>query len=139
MDKLTVRRYSDLTQAVRDHEAQVDRLAESARARIITAAPGQTMTYEAKYQEALRYPEHPPFPWLENEAEELGLTLDQVAQSVLEARSQWEAIGVRIERLRLGAKAAIRNAQTAAEMHRIVQEFKQVLGLGALTEEHASP
>lgn len=106
------------------YETLVDAAAEAARARIITAAPGQSMTYEAKYQEAARYPNGTSFPWLEAEAQELGMSVAAVAQSVLQAREKWQQIGIEIERKRLGAKASIRNASSTSDRERILRNLR---------------
>lgn len=125
MAKLSVRRFADLGTAQAHYLAQVDAAAEAARGRIITAAPGQAMTYEAKHREAERYPDDPPHPWLEAEAAGLGTTPAEVAESVLLARQQWEALGVAIEVARLNAKTEIRAAATAAEMHAVLRAFHE--------------
>lgn len=83
------------------------------------------MTYEAKHREASRYPSDPPFPFLEAEAESLGMTTAEVARSVLDARAEWERIGSQIEARRLKAKQDIRAATAPAEMYAIVKEFKE--------------
>lgn len=101
--------------------SETDRLAEIARSSFVTAGSGQAMTYEAKYQEALQYPEGTSFPWLEGEAEALDMTLQEVAESILEARAKWEVEGAWIEAFRLRAKKQVREAQTASEMHAIVK------------------
>jgi hypothetical protein len=93
----------------------VDRAAESARAQIITAAPGQAMTYEAKYQEALVG----SGVLLSAEAEILGVSVHEVAASILQARQRWQVVNAQIEAKRLKAKKEIREAKTAAEMHRV--------------------
>lgn len=128
MAKLQVKSFRDLTEARSRFLTQVDEQAEALRRQHITASPGQTMTYEAKYQEALAYPNGEQFPFLEREAEGLGTTVDAVVESVLVARHRWEYIGSRIEADRLRAKARIRQATTAAEMHRIAKEAFDALG-----------
>ena len=103
----------------RHYFRDIDSRAESARARIITAAPGQSMTYEAKYKEALAG----GGPFITAEAEALGITEQEVIDSVLAARAQWESAGKAIEAIRLKAKKEVREAGTPAEMHAVVQQL----------------
>ncbi len=128
MAKLNVKTFSDLEQAKTRYENEIDAEAEAIRRRYITAAPGQTMSYEAKHREAQRYPNGSKFPFLEAEAEALGLSLEAVAESILTARTQWETIGSGIEAARLKAKQQVRGAGTAAEMHAIAGQAFQGLG-----------
>lgn len=106
---------------------KIDRNAEEVRAKFITSTPGQSMTYEAKHQEACRWPNDSPFPWLESEAEALGTTPQAVADSILAARAKWETAGIAIERARLKAKAEVRSADTAAEMHAALERMRITL------------
>lgn len=107
-------------EAIAHYLSRVDAKAEKARAASITSSPGQTLTYEAKRAEANRYPNDGPFPWLEGEAEELGMTVQEVADSVKQAQAAWEQRGIEIERKRLKAKKLIREAQTTSEMQSVV-------------------
>ena len=98
----------------------VDQAAENARMRHLTPGSGQSMTYEVKYQEALAG----GGPMISAEADALGMTVQEVVDSVLAARQEWQVLGAQIEAARLKAKKAIREAQTAAEMHRITSELQ---------------
>lgn len=102
--------------------ARLEDEAEAVRRKLVTAAPGQAMAYEAKHQEATRFPGKGPFPFLEKEAESLGVSVEEVAESVRAARLRWEEAGSDIEARRMKAKKAIRSAATAPEMHLIVKE-----------------
>lgn len=119
MAKLSVKSFSNLDEAKARYQTEIDGKAEEIRRRYITASPGQSMTYEAKYQEAKRYPEGGSFPFLEREAEALGMSVEAVAESVKVARHRWEYMGSLIEARRLQGKQQVRAATTAAEMHRI--------------------
>lgn len=121
--------FGDLAAAVTHYLSRADAKAEQARERYITASPGQTMTYEAKFQEAKRYPNEGPWPFLSAEAVALGMTEQQVADSVLAARTEWEQVGTWIEAERLKAKDHIRNATSADTMHTIVKDLAVELGV----------
>lgn len=108
---------SDDVETVRQNLiVEVDILAEDARREIITSSPGQSMTYDAKYQEAKRYPNEGPFPFISGEAEALGVTEQSVVDSVLLARTYWENFGAHIEASRLKIKAQLRAANTVSEL-----------------------
>lgn len=115
--------HNTLDDAVRHYLDIVDQAAENARMQHLTPGSGQSMTYEVKYQEALAG----GGPMISAEAEALGMTVQEVIDSVLVARQQWQVLGAQIEAARLKAKKAIREAQTAAEMHRIASELQDQL------------
>lgn len=95
--------------------AQIDALAESARLRYMTGGAGQALTYQKKAAEAKSYlstsnPNATDYPML---SAEVGLTSDTllgVAQIVAAKDAAWGLVGGDIERIRLGAKTAIRAA-----------------------------
>lgn len=115
--------HNTLDDAVRHYLDIVDQAAENARMQHLTPGSGQSMTYEVKHQEALAG----GGPMISAEAEALGMTVQEVIDSVLAARQQWQVLGAQIEAARLKAKKAIREAQTAAEMHRIASELQHQL------------
>lgn len=115
--------HKTLDEAVRHYLDIVDQQAESARMQHLTPGSGQSMTYEVKHQEALAG----GGPMISAEAEALGMTVQEVIDSVLVACQQWQVLGAQIEAARLKAKKAIREAQTAAEMHRIASELQDQL------------
>lgn len=119
MAKLSVSRFSNNEERQEYYLNEVDQLAEQVRARHITSGSGQAMTYEIKHQEALAG----GGPTLEAEAEALGVTLEEVIDSVLEARQKWVVSGRKIEAARLKAKQTIRNSSTASEMHNVVKSL----------------
>lgn len=127
MAKMHVQQFKDIENALEHYLALADRTAEERRERFITTFSGQSMTYEAKYQEAKRYPQGNRWPFLEAEATATGSTVSEVAASVLEARTKWEEIGAEIEGSRLKAKKAIRSATTSAAMYSAVQDLKAEL------------
>ncbi|MGP9656491.1 hypothetical protein ACT3S5_00365 [Halomonas sp. AOP31-B1-25] len=112
--------HNTLDDAVRHYLDIVDDAAENARLKHLTPGSGQAMTYELKYQEALAG----GGPMISAEAEALGMTVQEVIDSVLVARQQWQVLGAQVEAARLKAKKAIREAQTAADMHRIASELQ---------------
>lgn len=120
MATLKASTFTDRDSAERHFLVLVDQEAEMARLRHLTPGSGQSMTYEVKYQEALAG----GGPMLAAEAEALGMTVQDVIDSVLMARQQWQVLGAQIEAARLKAKKAIREAETPAEMHRIASELQ---------------
>lgn len=112
--------HNTLDDAARHYLDIVDQAAERARMQHLTPGSGQAMTYELKYQEALAG----GGPLIQAEADALEVTLQEVIDSVLSARQQWQTLGAQIEAARLKAKKEIREAQTAAEMHRIASELQ---------------
>lgn len=112
--------HNTLDDAVRHYLDIVDQAAENARLKHLTPGSGQAMTYELKYQEALAG----GGPMISAEVEALGMTVQEAIDSVLVARQQWQVLGAQVEAARLKAKKAIREAQTAAEMHRIASELQ---------------
>lgn len=113
----------NLDEARRHCLSSVDSAAESARMQHLTPGSGQSMTYEAKHQEALAG----GGPMISAEADALDMTVQEVVDSVLVARQEWQVLGAQIEAARLKAKKQIRVAATAAEMHRIASELQHQL------------
>lgn len=125
MAKLSVNRFSNNKERQQYYFNEVDQLAEQVRARHTTPGSGQAMTYEVKHQEALAG----GGPMLQAEADALGVTLQEVVDSVLAARQAWLVAGGQIEAARLKAKKNIRTATTASEMHQITETLRQELSL----------
>lgn len=101
--------------------ADIDKKAEELRTKLITASPGQAMTYEEKYLEALD-DSGSPKPFLEKEAEALGVSVEEVAESVRNARARWRIKGPEIEARRMKAKALIKATEAPADMHAITRD-----------------
>ncbi|PHS59686.1 MAG: hypothetical protein COB03_02260 [Alteromonas sp.] len=120
MATLKASTFNDRDSAERHFLGLVDQGAENARMRHLTPGPGQSMTYELKHQEALAG----GGPMIAAEAEALGVTNQEVVDSVLLARQKWQALSAKIESARLKAKKQIREAETAVEMHRIASELQ---------------
>lgn len=116
MSKLTVSSFDDVKSLKETYLTRIDDVAEQARERLITKGAGQSMTYEAKYLEALKG----EGPFLRAEAKALNTSVSQVIDSILQARERWEVQGAVIEANRLKAKHAMKRATTASEMHVIV-------------------
>jgi hypothetical protein len=99
--------------------AVVDGAAEAERQKYITPGAGQALVYEAKRTETQRFralgdPANPGagnFPWAAGRAATLGTTIRDVLVEWGEQADGWVAIGIAIESVREGTKAAI----TAAE------------------------
>lgn len=127
MAKLTIDRFGSTDEA-RDHYLErADETAEKARRRYITPGSGQSMSYEAKLDEARRHPDGDSFPWLEAEAEARDISVEDMADLVLKRRDEWEKAGANIEAAKARAKAAIRDADAPADMHRAIRRLKDDL------------
>lgn len=122
--KVSTKRFPDLAAGQAYYLERADQAAEVARLKLITSGNGQAMTYEAKHREALAG----GGPFLKAEAQALGITEQQVAESVLAARAEWERVGIWIEAERLKAKQAIRAATSAGDMHTIVRTYAALMG-----------
>lgn len=97
--------------------AKVDAEAGQVRLRYITDAPGQQMVYQEKRREAEEYLSlgaSAITPHLVAEAQLLGITVDAMAQQVLQASIAWASVSPTIETTRLAAKAAINASTTVA-------------------------
>lgn len=111
---------------------QIDQAAGSARARYITIAPGQDVTYQAKYADALAfaragYPESQidQYPWVRAEAEATGATSRDAADSIKAVGDPWNAvIGPRIESLRIGGKWTLDSLMSIADVVSHVHSVK---------------
>ncbi len=103
----------------------IDDAAETERLRHITPGYGQSMTYQQKAAEALKFksdpsPQDDSYPML---AAEIGITGDDlasVATVVLEAHNQWRVVGAAIETVRLTAKRGIDSAASADEARSVL-------------------
>jgi len=117
---LNVSTFADHKDAQSHYLRVIDQAAEQARLQSMTPGSGQAMTYEAKYQEALVG----SGVLLSAEAEVLGVSVQEVAASILQARQRWQVVNAQIEAKRLKAKKEVREAKTAAEMHVIEKTFR---------------
>lgn len=127
MVKYTVKQFPDLEETKRFYLSQADEYAEREREQFITPGNGQAMSYEEKHRQALAG----GGSMITAEAEALEITEQEVIDSVLAARAQWEQIGAAIEAARLKAKKSIRHANTPADAHNAVIALKvELSGLG---------
>lgn len=100
--------------------AAIDAAAGKARARYITAAPGQEATYQAKSVEAESYiaagrpADATPYPILYAEAAVRGISVSDMADMVIALRDQWTAMAAQIEAQRIKGKLAV-DAATASD------------------------
>jgi hypothetical protein len=97
---------------------RIDASAEALRTRYITTGSGQAMTYTEKADEAKAYSldNTTPTPFLTAEADALGITVETLAAEVLARHAEWKIIGARIEGARMGAKAALSQAENLADI-----------------------
>jgi hypothetical protein len=108
-------------------EAHIDREAEVARLRFLTAGAGQALEYQATEAEARKFLvtediDLDDFPFLRAEAQAIGdvtgnvPALVYVALEVLHQADLWRAAGSEIKRLRRSAKLAVNAATSAAQV-----------------------
>jgi hypothetical protein len=94
----------------------IDEAAGRARARYITAVPGQEATYQAKAAEADAYvaagrpADTSAYPILTAEAQARGISVSALADLVRATRDQWIQLAAAIEALRIGGKLAVEAA-----------------------------
>jgi hypothetical protein len=93
---------------------EIDRAAGQFRLRFITDEPGQALTYEHKAREAAAYAAEPAghYPILQAEAAASGLSVEVLAAEVAATAAQWRLLAAAIEGTRMGAKRAVRAAET---------------------------
>lgn len=96
--------------------AEIDAAAEAARAGIATTGSLQALTYQRKEAEArdLLAGGTGVHPLLEAEATATGVTVADLAATVVAAADAWLAAAARIEASRMVAKAAVRAAVSPA-------------------------
>lgn len=93
--------------------SDIDTEAEQQRAPFITQGDGQALSYQRKAEQALACLADPApvienYPWLKGDLVATGLTLQEVAQRVIDTRTGFDAIGALIEEIRLVAKDKVR-------------------------------
>lgn len=123
MATLNASTFASRSDAEKHFLAMVDEAAEKARQKHLTSGSGQAMTYEIKYREALIGSGE----YIESEAAELEITLQEVINSIIEARQISDSKMAFIESKRLKAKKMIRMADNAAQMHAIAARLNPVL------------
>jgi len=107
-------------------EVQVDREAEAARLRFITAGAGQALEYQATEAQARAWlaavdPVLADYPFLQAEVQAIAAVtgfappVSAVATEVVAQADAWQAVGSEIKRRRRAAKMAIAAATTVAE------------------------
>lgn len=115
----------DLEQIKRDGAMTVDTEAENVRLQFITTGSGQAMVYQEKVAQAQAYeaatvPQDADYPLLMAESNVTGMSIDLVAQNILDTRAQWLLIATAIEQTRLQAKEDIQAALTPEEVYSII-------------------
>lgn len=114
--------------------AQIDAAAERCRGQFITTGLGQMLVYQAKAAQAAAFLAAYPtdaaaasaainpnnWPLLQDEVGITGRDLWSVAVAVTEIQGGWLVIAAMIEQMRLGAKAAINAATSAAVISAVV-------------------
>ena len=100
------------------HDA-IDKAAGDARARYITVAPGQEVTYLAKEREARDFASGGTGPWpiLEAEAAALGIAVADLAALVIQTADAWWPKAAAIEAARRAGKESVNAATSVAAVH----------------------
>jgi len=102
-------------------KSAIDAAAGEARKRYITTSPGQEATYLLKERQAREYiaagyPATPVPVLVQAEADALGVTPQQAADSIVTKADTWISLAATIERIRRGNNVAIDNATDAASV-----------------------
>lgn len=129
-DAVTVPAVDDLLETAQSQaRAYADTSAGETRAKYLTVAPGQEITYTEKSREAAEYQTNPSgaFPFLQAEAASTGATVAEVATLVLATRAGWLQVGSAIEGARMGFKSAIEDAQSVADVRAAKAVFDAVM------------
>lgn len=119
MATLNAHTFATHLEAANHHLRLVDK--EAAKARHVD--PAQEAIYQRKLTEAV----NGYGALIEAEAAAMGVEVATVAAAVVKQRETWEERAHAIEVKRIKAKADVRNAATPAEMHCIVNAFKDQL------------
>lgn len=107
---------------------EINNAAGNARAKYITAIPGQESTYQFKLQEATSYvntqnPSDDDFPFLSAEALATHTTVSVIANNILQTWNAWKPLAVEIEAIRRGALVDVSSATTLEEILNINPVF----------------
>lgn len=110
-------------------KARIDAAAEAERLKYITPGSGQAMTYQQKAAEAAACLADPDplvddYPLVAAEIGITGQTLSEVAAAIHAAYQGWRYIGAQIEAARLGGKAAVDAATSAAQAQAVFDSLK---------------
>lgn len=135
--RLEVHPFKTIDQAREWARAQIDQAAGRARQRYITTVPGQEVTYQAKYADALAfaragYPEEEVhlYPWVEAERDVLGGTAREAAEFIRLGGDPWNnVIGPQIEKLRRAGKDAADTAPTISGVVAITRQATDALAV----------
>ena len=106
-----------------DAEAHYLALIDSAAAEARYIDPAQAEVYREKLAEA----KAGGGPRLTAEAAALGADPETVRNAVLRNHHRWQQHTNHVELARITAKASVRNAATAAAMHRIYSDYQEAL------------
>lgn len=109
---------------------EIDRQAEAARTRFITAGSGQALVYWRKGQQAREClaahdAQNPPaagkYPALEAEVGITGETVLAVAQVIADIEEGWAQVADAIETIRLAAKRAVEDAPAPPQIAAVIE------------------
>lgn len=104
-----------------ESEKAIDIAASEACARYISQGIGQEMRYLMKQEQAINFiadsmPNMDNYPMLKREANETGVTPEELAELILETSTLWINLAAEIEALRCGGKKKCRTAKNAVEI-----------------------
>lgn len=120
-----------LSDAKTEAQTNIDAAAGMVRLRYITDVPGQAATYAEKRTQADAYvaaPDGPVPPFVQAEADAMGVTPLQAAQYILATAQAWEQIGPAIERERRRGKLLVGAAATLGECQTLLAAALDALG-----------
>ena len=112
---------------------EIDNHAGATRARFITIAPGQELTYQKKAAEAADYvlagypADLTNYPFINAEASSTGKTPTETADAIITQELAWRIAGAAIEGARMGGKKAVDDAVNLTEVNAAVENTKAVL------------
>jgi hypothetical protein len=118
LEQVITNESSELSQYKSEAKIKIDVAAGVVRAKYLTIAPGQEMTYmkkeiDAENYKAANFPfDTSQYPWIHAEVEQLTasnlpVTGQEIAMSILNARDQWLYVGTQIEAIRREGKIQI--------------------------------
>lgn len=106
-------------------QTEIDAQAETCRNQVVTPGSGQAMTYIRKAEAARRYIageslDAPSLKRITDEADRLGVSDLEAAQSLVGIAEAWELLDAEIDNIRLTAKQQIENAGSKTAINAIL-------------------
>lgn len=117
MISINLSRFESTDKAHRYYLSRIDELVEEAR----VGLPGKSAAHEAKYREALAYPEGEQ-EFLKRESEATSTPIVRLVDKILLARKRWEKRDAKLEALRVSTRRKIRARLDPVEMEEVIQQ-----------------